>query len=197
MTQKPRSTIRHALKPLWILLALVFLFEAWLWEHLRRLVTLLVDHIRLDALKQEVARWIERLPAAATFVVFLVPVLLLLPLKVLGLWLLARGSWLGATATLALAKMVSMGATAFIFDVTRPKLLQLAWFRWLYEQVLVWLDRAHALIDPIKAEIRTFMARQLAPMGRHLRALFWLMRRRGSGGFRRRLAWLRRRAQAA
>src|SRR5262245_63355794 len=105
MTQKPRSTIRHALKPLWILLALVFLFEAWLWEHLRRLVTLRVDHIRLHALKKEVARWIERLPAAATFVVFLVPVLLVLPLKAPRLWLLAPRSRRGAPAPLALHHM--------------------------------------------------------------------------------------------
>ena len=192
MTQKPRSTIRHALKPLWILLALVFLFEAWLWEHLRRLVTLLVDHIRLDALKQEVARWIERLPAAATFVVFLVPVLLLLPLKVLGLWLLARGSWLGATATLALAKMVSMGATAFIFDVTRPKLLQLAWFRPFYAFVIRWLERAHALIDPIKADLRAWVERRIKPLARRLASL---ARPGRAGGFMRRLAWLRRRSR--
>ena len=78
---------------------------------------------------------IERLPPAATLLVFLVPVLLLLPLKLLGLWMLAHGSWLGALAMLALAKVVSIGVTAFIFDVTRPKLLQLAWFRWLYERV--------------------------------------------------------------
>ena len=32
--------MRRLLKPLWILLALVFLFEAWLWEHLRPLVAL-------------------------------------------------------------------------------------------------------------------------------------------------------------
>ena len=68
--------------------------------------------------------------------------------------MLAHGSWLGAMAVLALAKVVSMGVTAFIFDVTRPKLLQLAWFRWLYEHMLVWLARAHALVDPIKARIK-------------------------------------------
>ena len=47
-----------------------------------------------------------------------------------------------------------LGVTAFIFDVTRPKLLQLAWFRWLYEHMLVWLAKAHALVDPIKPRMR-------------------------------------------
>ena len=50
-----------------------------------------------------------------------------------------------------------MGVTAFIFDVTRPKLLQLAWFRWFYEHMLVWLAKAHALIDPIKLRMRAAM----------------------------------------
>ena len=50
--------------------------------------------------------------------------------------------------------MMSLGVTAFIFDLTRPKLLQLGWFRWLYEHMLVWLAWAHGLVDPIKPRIR-------------------------------------------
>ena len=44
--------MRRALKPLWILLALVFLFEAWLWEHLRPLVGWIVNLVAWDKLKQ-------------------------------------------------------------------------------------------------------------------------------------------------
>jgi hypothetical protein len=182
--------MRRLLRPLWLLLALVFLFEAWLWEHLRPIVRWIVDRIAWDTLKARVAASIEHLPPAATLLVFLVPVILLLPLKVVGLWMLAHGSWLGAMATLGFAKVVSMGVTAFIFDVTRPKLLQLAWFRWLYEHVIAWLARAHALIDPIKAELRALMA----PARRRLARLVWLMKPRRAGRFMRRLAWLRRRA---
>ena len=103
---------------------------------------------------------------------------LLFPIKLIGLWLLARGIWLGAMATLALAKVVSMGVTAFIFDLTRPKLLQLNWFRWLYEHMLVWLEWAHAMIDPIKERIRRAF-RMFAPKraGRTLRLLRRIRRR--------------------
>jgi hypothetical protein len=187
--------MRHLLKPLWVLLALIFLFEAWLWEHLRPIVAWIVDRIRWDALKAATAQWIEHLPPAATFVVFLVPVVLLLPLKIVGLWMLAHGFWLGAMATLALAKVVSMGVTAFIFDVTRPKLLQLAWFRWLYDHVMLWLEKAHALIDPLKAELRAWIRRQLKPIRRRIRSLAWLMRPKRAGRFMRRALWLRRRMQ--
>jgi hypothetical protein len=188
--------MRRLLKPLWVLLALVFLFEAWLWEHLRPIVAWVVERIAWEKLKARVAAAIEHLPPYATLLVFLIPVVLLFPLKLAGLWMLAHGSWLGAMVILALAKVVSMGVTAFIFDVTRPKLLQLAWFRWLYEHMLVWLAKAHALIDPIKARIRELAARAYAPVKRRVRRWLWLMRPGRPGRFLRRLARLRRRAYA-
>ena len=183
--------MRRLTRPLWLLLALVFLFEAWLWEHLRPIVAWVVDRIAWAKLKARVAAAIEHLPPYPTLLIFLVPIVLLFPLKLAGLWMLAHGSWLGAMAVLAFAKVVSMGVTAFIFDVTRPKLLQLPWFRWLYDHVLVWLAWAHGLIDPIKAEMRAW----LRPIRRRLKRLAWLLKPKRAGRFLRRLAYLRRRAQ--
>jgi hypothetical protein len=170
--------MRRLFRPLWILVALVFLFEAWLWERLKPIVGWVVDRIPWQAFKEKLAAGIERLPPLASLLVFLVPVLLLLPLKFVGLWLLARGIWFGAMATLAVAKVVSMGITAFIFDLTRPKLLQLGWFRWLYEHMLVWLAWAHRLTDPVTQEVRQWL-RMFAPQraGRTLRLLRRIRRR--------------------
>jgi hypothetical protein len=170
--------MRRLLRPFLILLALLFLLEAWLWTHLAPIVAWVVARIPLRVIKEKVSAWIEHLPPAATLVVFIVPVVLLLPLKVAGLWMLAHGYWLGALCVLALAKMVSLGVTAFIFDLTRPKLLQLAWFRWLYERVMAWLVWAHELVDPIKRRLKiTF--RMFAPRraGRTLRLLARIRRR--------------------
>jgi len=122
---------------------------------------------------------------------------LLLPLKFLGLWMLARGSWLGAMGTLAFAKVLGMGVTAFIFDVTRPKLLQLPWFSWLYAHVLTWLARAHALIDPIKYEVRAWWRRELRPVRRRVRRIVLLMRPARSGRLLERVTRIRRRMHAA
>jgi hypothetical protein len=170
--------MRRLLRPLWFLLALVFLFEAWLWERLAQVVAWLVARLPIDVVRRRLAAWIEDLPPRATLAVFIVPLLLLVPLKFLGLWMLAHGSWLGALGVLALAKMVSLGVTAFIFDLTRPKLLQLAWFRWFYGWVMWALARAHALIDPIKRRIKTWL-RMFAPKraGRTFRLLMRIRRR--------------------
>jgi hypothetical protein len=187
--------LRRLTRPLWLLLALVFLFEAWLWSHLAPLVAAIVSVIPWRDLKARTAAAIEVLPPYPTLLVFLVPIILLLPIKFLGLWMLAHGSWLGAMATLAMAKVVSMGVTAFIFDITRPKLLQLPWFARFYGWVMRGLAWAHALVDPFKAEVRAFIAEHIAPLRRRLRSLFWMARPGRAGRFFRHLARIRRRMQ--
>jgi hypothetical protein len=152
--------------------------EAWLWDHLKPVVGWFVSFVPWDRLKVRVASAIEHLPPYATLLVFLVPVVLLLPLKFLGLWMLAHGFWLGAVGVLGLAKVMSLGVTAFIFEITRPKLLQLGWFRWFYEHMLVWLAWAHGLVDPIKARIkRVFKMFGPKRAGRTMRLLSRIRRR--------------------
>jgi hypothetical protein len=189
--------MRTITRPFWILLALIFLFEAWLWERLRPIVAWIVDCISWAALRARVAAAIGHLPPYPMLLVFLVPVVLLAPLKFLGLWLLARGSWLGAMGTLVFAKVAGIGVTSFIFEVTRPTLLRLPWFRWLYAHVLDWLARAHALIDPIKNEVHTWLRRELRPIRRRLRRIIWLTRPGRPSRFFERAARIRRRMQAA
>ena len=122
--------MRRLLRPFLVLLALVFLFEAWLWTHLAPVVASIVARIPLRAIKAAITHWVEDLPPAATLVVFVVPIAaLLVPLKFLEVWMLVGGHWFGAIAVLAIAKVIGVGVTAFIFDAMRPKLLQLAWFQ--------------------------------------------------------------------
>jgi hypothetical protein len=139
---------------------------------------------------------LERLPPPAALLVFLVPVVVLFPIKLLGLWLLARGSWLGALAVLGAAKVVSMGTTAFLFQVTRPKLLQMAWFRAVHDWVMRVLAWARQQIDPVKQRMRAWAAAAVAPVAARLRALR-LLARRPNGRLLRRILRLRRRAQRA
>ena len=178
--------MRRVLKPFLVLLALIFVIEAWLWEHLRPLVAAVVNVIAWDRLKARLARVVEWLPPWAVLIVFVIPFLVLLPLKFLEVYFIVQRQWIAAILVLVLAKLVGLGVTAFIFDVTRPKLLQMAWFRWLYELALVLLAKAHALIDPIKAAIK-----------RRMRRIVWLIKPGRSGRFFRRLARIRRRASIA
>jgi hypothetical protein len=169
--------MRRLLRPLLVLLALVFLFEAWLWTHLAPVVAFIVARIPLRAMKAAIASWVHDLSPAATLGVFIVPVLLLLPFKFLEVWTLVHGRWLSAIAVLVFAKLIGVGVSAFIFDIARPKLLQLTWFRRFYDRVITWLDWAHAVTDPIKQRLRSYF-RMWAPdnAGRTLRLLLRIRR---------------------
>jgi hypothetical protein len=146
--------LRRLLQPLWVLLAIIFLIEAWLWDHLEPVVAWVVAVIPLRAFKQWLAERVDTLSPAMTLIVFIVPVIPLFPLKLVGLWLLTHQYWTSAVFTIVFAKFLGVGVTAFIFDVTRSKLLQMAWFEWLYEVVLALRAKAAELVDPIKERIR-------------------------------------------
>src|ERR1700737_3683036 len=142
--------MRRLLRPFLILLALIFLFEAWLWARLAPVVAWLVARLPLREIKARLAPSIDRLPPSGALILFAVPAAVLLPMKFIGLWLLARGYWLGALGGLAKVKVVGLGVPAFIFELTREKLLLIPSFRWLHDRILAWLAWAHALTDPIK-----------------------------------------------
>src|SRR3954465_4087783 len=95
--------MRRMLKPLWILLALFFLVEAWLWDHLRPLVAAVVNVIAWDKLKTRLAALVEWLPPWAVLIVFVIPFIVLLPLKFLEVYFLVRREWIGATFGLVMA----------------------------------------------------------------------------------------------
>jgi hypothetical protein len=145
--------LRRLLQPVWVLLAIIFLIEAWLWDHLEPIVARVVALIPLRAFKQWLTERVDSLSPAMTLIVFIVPVIPLFPLKLVGLWLLTHEYWLSAVSTIVFAKFLGVGVTAFIFDVTRPKLLEMRWFEALYDFVMAMRAKASALVDPLKRRI--------------------------------------------
>src|SRR3982751_6452352 len=115
--------LRRLLQPVWILLAIIFLIEAWLWDHLEPIVARVVAILPLARFKQWLSDRVDTLSPAMTLIVFAVPVIPLFPLKLIGLWLLANEYWVSAVVVIVLGKFIGVGVTAFIFDVTRTKLL--------------------------------------------------------------------------
>lgn len=149
--------LRRLLQPFWVLLAIIFLIEAWLWDHLEPIVARVVAAIPLRVLKQWLATHVASLSPAMTLVVFVVPAVLLFPLKLIGLWLLTHEFWLSAISLIVFAKFVGVGVTAFLFDVTRPKLLQMGWFQTLYDFVMGLRAKATELVEPVKRRVLDIM----------------------------------------
>lgn len=146
--------LRRLLQPVWVLLAIIFLIEAWLWDHLEPIVARVVALIPLARFKQWLTERVDALPPAMTLIVFAVPIVPLFPLKMVGLYLLTHEYWLTGVSTFLFAKMLGVGVTAFVFDVTRDKLLEMHWFERLYALVLKLRAKAAELVAPVKQRIR-------------------------------------------
>jgi hypothetical protein len=77
-----------------------------------------------------------------------------MPLKFLEVWMIVNRQWIGAIIVLVLAKLVGLGITAFIFEVTKEKLLAMVWFRRIYER-FIWLrEWAHQKVEPVARRLR-------------------------------------------
>lgn len=149
--------MRRLLQPFWVLLAVIFLIEAWLWDHLEPIVERIVARIPLRAFKQWLAERVDTLTPAMTLIVFAVPLIPLFPLKLVGLWLLANEYWVSAITVIIIGKFIGVGVTAFIFDVTRTKLLQMGWFKKMYQFIMAMRAKAVALVEPVKHRIREML----------------------------------------
>jgi hypothetical protein len=149
--------MRRLLQPIWVLLAVIFLIEAWLWDHLEPIVAAVVARVPMRTFKTWLAERVDTLSPAMTLIVFIVPVIPLFPLKLVGLWLLANEYWVSAILTIIFAKFLGVGVAAFIFDVTRDKLLEMAWFEKLYDFIIGLRAKASALVEPIKLRLKETM----------------------------------------
>lgn len=118
------------------LLALFLLFEEWGWAPLARgfaaLGRLPVWH-QLESL-------IMRLPPWAALLAFGVPVLALIPIKLLALFLLGEGHIGTGLAMIIAAKLLGTAIAARLFQLTQPALMQIGWFARLYSSWKNWKD---------------------------------------------------------
>lgn len=130
--------LKHFLAPLrWIfkvLLALLILFEEWGWEPLRRVFALFA---MLPVIRQFEAL-LKRLPPRWALVVLLLPSLVILPIKLLAVWLLAEGRVTLGIAVIVAAKLVGTALLAWLFQLIQPALMQLPWFARLHGRWTAW-----------------------------------------------------------
>ncbi|MBS0449096.1 MAG: hypothetical protein JSR59_24500 [Proteobacteria bacterium] len=126
-SRKPRflKKVWRALRPTVLVLAAIVLFiEEWGWRP-------------LAALAARAARWapvarlevhLRRVSPKAAVVIFLVPALLLFPIKIGALWCIHRGQVGFGIVVILAAKLLGTAAVGRLFIVLEPQLTQFAWF---------------------------------------------------------------------
>ena len=142
------------------LLALLLVFEEWGWEPLARSLARLA---RLP-LWAAAERWIQALPRWAALLVFVVPMLALLPIKLLALVLFGSGHRVLGLLLLLGAKLLGTAVVARLFQLTKPALMQFGWFARSYPRWQRWKDGLTHWIrsSPVWVSSRAIKARVLA-----------------------------------
>ena len=125
-----------------IIVALVLLFEEWGWRPLSALVARLA-RFRLWALTE---RWIAGLPPYGALLTLAVPSIILIPAKLLGVYLLATGHFVTAGVMIVAAKFASTALIARIFLLTKPALMQIPWFAYAYGVFVPWQEALFARV---------------------------------------------------
>jgi hypothetical protein len=125
-----------------VLAALILLFEEWGWRPLSNLIARLARF----PLWARTELWIAGLPPYGALLVLGVPSAILIPAKLLGVFLLATGHIVSATIVIVAAKLASTALIARIFLLTKPALMQIEWFARAYEIFVPWQEALFARI---------------------------------------------------
>lgn len=138
-------TVRRFLKrlityPLLLLAGVVLLVEEALW----RLAAVLALIGRLPVL-HAIETAIRGVPRSGALALFGLPAVCLAPIKLLALYWLAGGHPMLGIGTILAAKIAGTALVARLFQLTRPQLLSIGWFRWLHDRVLQLRAAAYGL----------------------------------------------------
>ncbi|MBF0285431.1 MAG: hypothetical protein HQL51_13350 [Magnetococcales bacterium] len=139
-----RSWLRRMLGFPWVVLgALLVLFEELVWNKVEALVALLARWRLIARLETRILT-LGRYP---TLALFALPMLALLPVKLLALYLIAHGRVALGVGVIVAAKVVGTALSARLFVLAKPKLMTFPLFVRIYNKVLQFKRWAHANLD--------------------------------------------------
>jgi hypothetical protein len=145
---------------------LLLLFEEWGWQPLASVFAALGRLTWWGKLEQRIVQ----LPPWASLLVFGLPVLALLPLKVLALVLFSRGHVVLGLCLVVASKVAGTAIAARLFQLTHPALMRMRWFARLYTPWKRWKDQ---MIDLARASRPWRLARRLKSQVRAMGRFAW------------------------
>jgi hypothetical protein len=144
MTRAMTNARTRLFAPLVHLAALILLLEEWCWDIGARLGARLARWPLLAAVEARV----RRLPPYGALCLFVLPGLLLLPVKLLALLAIAHGHAFSGIATIVVAKLGGAAVVARLYALTLPTLLAVGWFArchgWFMRLKNHWIGRLRA-----------------------------------------------------
>jgi len=151
-----------------VLAAIYFLIDAlfvppihWVAQHLSRL-----------GLFARLGAWIRTLGPYQTLALFLIPLIILEPVKPVAAYLMASGRVRYGVAVLVIGEILKVTIVERLFHIGRDKLMTIRAFAWAYNFVMRWLAYLQSMPawQAITRQLRAIKAAARA-MWRRLRAL--------------------------
>lgn len=171
---------KYLLAPFIYTAAILLLFEEWLWNASKRVLA----RLPLIPFIARIESRISSFPPYAALAIFILPSLLLLPVKILALLSIAHGHPTLGLVIIITAKVLGTALVARLYTLTQKALLTLPWFVRCRDAVLRFKDR-------MIAQLRATQAWQHAEAGM---AALAAMRRNWWDGFKAR--WRNRNGQS-
>ncbi len=165
---------RWLFAPLVYLAAIFLLIEEWLWATGARAMRLVAQFPPLHALEAS----IQRLPPYWALAVFVLPAVLLFPVKLLALLAIARGHAFSGIGVIVAAKLGGAAAVARLYTLTLPTLLTLPWFARWHGRFMENKDRWIARLQATRAWRRIS---RLSSLLNRARRAWWRRLRTGAG----------------
>ncbi|NDA46505.1 MAG: hypothetical protein EBY21_04360 [Alphaproteobacteria bacterium] len=145
---------KRRFKWLWIILALLFLFEAWFWDTCQAIWRGSFLYQYWKRFEPRFRVWLLEKPIWVSLCVFLIPILVIEPFQILCLWLIAEHYIFTGVMFLVIAKFIGLGLFAIAFDLTRDKLLTSPLLFKFYHVIMAWRLWAHELTQPYTELLR-------------------------------------------
>jgi hypothetical protein len=152
--KRPYRLRKLIFAPLIYVAAVFLLVEEWFWDMGTRLFRCVAAWPPIASLEERI-RALRPYPALCLFVL---PAVLLFPIKILALLAIASGHAVGGVCAIVVAKLGGAAAVARLYVLTRPALLTLAWFARWHDAFIVLKTRWVGRLKETIAYRRTSMA---------------------------------------
>ena len=146
----PRRGAGRVLSPLVAILAFIYFLVDALFLPPLRLLGRWLGGFKLFA---RLGDWVRTLGPYQTLALFLVPLIILEPVKPVAAYLAARGHYMRSMAVLVIGEILKVTIVERLFHVGRPKLLMIPAFARTYNYVMAWYAWFEAL-PPWQAVLR-------------------------------------------
>jgi len=145
---------RRAPRALVLALALAFLFETWIWDQVVAAAMRIAALVNWAAIRAALRRIIDPLPVWVALLLFGVPFVVAEGGAFFCVLFAATGHVVAGAVGYTVIKILGFGLLAPIFDLTKPKLMTLPWFVFVYEKALLFHHFAQTLVAPYRRAAR-------------------------------------------